>query len=146
MPEPNSRNTAKGKSFQLLAARVLSNYFKVQIKTDKATLIGDPPKKHVFDLASTNGKYFGESKNYAWTETDKVPSAKLAFLNEAVLFLHQLPSGIVRFVVMRRDYSPYRHRTLAGHYYRTYKHLLDGVAILEIDVTTESVESYGLIE
>src|SRR5512139_2606533 len=106
MPQPNSMNTQKGRQFQEVAAQVLARHFKVDFETDYEITIGKPSKKHKFDLVSVDHKYIGESKNYSWTETGNIPSAKMAFMNEAVFYLQHVPSTVYRFVVMRKDTHP----------------------------------------
>jgi hypothetical protein len=143
MPEPNSKNTGKGKSFQTIAEEVLGHYFQVGFQIEHPIPIGNPPKNHKFDLVSENGKYIGECKNYSWTEGGNVPSAKIGFINEDVFYLQHIPSDKYRFVVLRRDVD-YKHtETLADYYYRTNRHLLNGVHVIEIDVLAKSVRILG---
>ena len=139
----NSENPRRGKEFQALAASILSEYWGVQFEMEVSFPIGDPPKKHRFDLASQDRTYVGESKNYTWTVSGNMPSAKMAFVNEAVFYLSHLPSGINRFVVMPRDIRPKNGEPLADYYHRTYRHLLGGVQIVEIDVETYQVRIVG---
>jgi len=106
---------------------------------DVAIAIGSPPKEHQFDLVSVDGMLVGECKNHSWREGGKVPSGKMQGTNEAVLYLAFLPAEVVRFVVMRRDVHPRRSETLADYYYRTYKHLLGGTLIFEIDTETRTL-------
>lgn len=135
----NSDNPRRGKEFQKLAASILSDYWKVPFDMEVPFQIGDPPKLHKFDLASDDGKYIGESKNYSWTEAGNMPSAKMAFLNQAVLFLSYLPASTARFIVMRRDVRQRTSEALADYYYRTYQHLLKDILIVEIDATSHDV-------
>lgn len=143
MPSANSENPAKGRAFQELAREVLSEHFGVQLSIDAPMGIGDPEKNHNFDLASADRSCVGECKCYGWTETGNMPSAKMAFVNEAVLYLSLLPSQTKRFVVMRKDSHPKRSETLAEYYYRTYRHLLYGIQILELDVDARKVRLLG---
>lgn len=136
---PNSLNPSKGRSFQNKAAQILSQYFGVIFKQEYPIGIGSPPKLHKFDLVSEDLKYVGESKNYSWTQGKNVPSAKMAFMNEAVFYLQHLPQGTERFIVVRRDVLPNRNESLARYYFRTYQHLLNGVFILEIDLLSDNV-------
>jgi len=85
----------------------------------------------------------GECKNYSWTETGNIPSAKMGFVNEAVFYLSFLPPEIVRFVVMWKDTHPRRRESLADYYYRTYHHLLNGVLILEVDMGSGKLREIG---
>jgi len=119
----NSRNPSKGKQFQIISGQMLSKRFSVDFQLEYPILIGNPPKEHKFDLASFDQKYVGECKNYSWTKTGNVPSAKMGFTNEAVFYLSFLPKEKYRFVIMRKDIHPKRSETLAEYYYRTNKHL-----------------------
>ena len=103
MPSDNRLNTGKGRSFQEQVAVLLSNHFGVTFRLDYPIPIGNPPKTHRFDLVSTDSRYAGECKNYSWTESGNVPSAKMGFVNEALFSLSLLPSDTFRFVVMRKD-------------------------------------------
>ena len=87
MVAPNSLNTAKGRDFQAKATKILSRHFEVGFHTEHSIPIGKPPKEHKFDLASDDLRFIGESKNYSWTVSGNVPSAKMAFINEAVFYL-----------------------------------------------------------
>jgi hypothetical protein len=143
MPEPNSRNTAKGREFQRTAAQVLGRHFNINFQVDYPIPIGNPAKDHKFDMVSEDRKYIGESKNYSWTETGNVPSAKMGFINEAVFYLQHLPSDRRRFIVMRKDIRQTTNESLAEYYFRTYRHLLNGVSIVEIDIATGAVRELG---
>lgn len=44
---------------------------------------------------------------------------------------------------MRKDVHPRRDETLADYYYRTYRHLLQGVLILEIDLENDTTRKIG---
>lgn len=143
MPEPNSQNTRKGKIFQTISADVFGHYFQVGFQTEHPIPIGNPPKNHKFDLVSEDGNYIGECKNYSWTEGGNVPSAKMGFINEAVFYLQHVSSDKFRFVVLRRAVDNKHTETLADYYYRTNKHLLNGVSVIEIDVSNNSVRLLG---
>lgn len=136
---PNCDHTGKGKKFQIAAASALSDHFNVVFALDVPIPIGTPAKNHCFDMVSNDGTIIGECKNYCWTETGNMPSAKMAFLNEAVLYLSLLPIKPKRFIVMRRDHHPKRKESLAEYYYRTYRHLLDGITVFELDDVTGSL-------
>jgi len=135
----NSDNPRRGKEFQKLAASILSDYWDVLFDLEVPYHIGDPPKLHKFDLGSADGKYVGEAKNYSWTETGNIPSAKLAFLNQTVLYLSYLPKSVIRFIVMRRDIRQSTNEELADYYYRTCQHLLKDTLIVEIDAMSHDV-------
>lgn len=148
MPWDNSLNPAKGRDFQRIAADVLGRHFNVKFAIDHPIPIGSPPKIHKFDLVA-RGKdgrqHVGECRNYSWTEGSNVPSAKMAFVNEAVLYLSLLPSSTHRFVVMPRSKDPKRQESLAEYYFRTYRHLLSSTVIIEVDPNTDSVRTFGAV-
>lgn len=135
----NRLNPGKGARFQEQAARLLSERFQAEFQLDYAIAIGNPPKDHRFDLVSLGLRCVGECKNYAWTESGNVPSAKMGFINEAVFYLSFLPKDTIRFVVMRKDVHPKRNETLADYYFRIYHHLLQGVLVLEIDLENDTI-------
>ena len=139
MTKQNSDNPRRGREFQELAAHVLEDHWAVPFELEVPFPIGDPPKQHKFDLASEDRKFVGESKCYSWTESGNMPSAKMAFVNQAVFYLSHLPHGITRFVVMPRDIRPRTGEALADYYYRTYRHLLNGVLVVEIDTVSRDV-------
>jgi hypothetical protein len=139
MPDSNSMNPKKGRDFQNLAARILSDHFQVAFLTEQVILIGNPQKKHKLDLISIDLRYIGECKNYSWTESGNVPSAKMAGLNEAVFYLQHVPNDKGRFIVLRKEVVDNHPESLADYFYRTNKHLFNGVFIIEIDVKTNKV-------
>lgn len=139
MPVPNSENPARGAAFQRFARDALSKHFQVRFDLDVPVPIGKPAKAHKFDLLSVDRLFAGEVKSYSWTESDNVPSAKMAVTNEAVFYLHHLPATMNRFVVMRRDVSSKRSETLAEYYLRSYGHLLGGIGLIELDADDGSI-------
>lgn len=143
MPTDNRLNTGKGRSFQKQVAEILSSYFDIEFRLECPIPIGNPPKEHCFDLVSADLRYVGECKNYSWTESGNVPSAKMGFVNEAVFYLSFLSPETVRFVIMRKDTHPRRRESLADYYYRTYRHLLNGVFIIEVDVGNGTLREIG---
>lgn len=144
MPPANNLNPARGREFEGLASKILNEYYQVVFYTGYAIEIGNPTKKHKFDLVSTDLKYIGECKNYSWTETGNIPSAKMAFLNEAVFYLQHLINTQNRFLVLRKDMHERHVETLAEYYYRINRHLLNGVFIIEIDIANNSVKTIGV--
>lgn len=139
----NRLNPGKGRDFQHAAARLLEQRYRVEFELDRAIAIGDPGKAHRFDFVSKDQRYVGECKNYSWTETGNIPSAKMGFINEAVFYLSFLPSSTVRFVVLRSDSCDRRSETLASYYYRTYRHLLRGVFLVEIHLDAGTLVEIG---
>ncbi len=140
----NSDNTRRGREFQELAASVLGRHWNIDLELEVSFEIGNPPKGHKFDMASTDRKVIGEAKNFTWTVSGNMPSAKMGFVNQAVFYMSFLPHDITRFVVMPRDIRPRTgEEALADYYYRTYRHLLGGVKIVEIDTSNNAVRVLG---
>jgi hypothetical protein len=79
MPLPNSENPKKGKDFEEKARQILGQRYKTKFRKQSIN-IGNPPKPHNFDLVSDDGTIIVECKNYSWTETGNVPSAKMALI------------------------------------------------------------------
>ena len=119
--------------FKRFAAKLLTAKLGVKFHLDYRIAIGRPPKIHKFDFVSKDLRYAGECKNYSWTETGNVPSAKTAFLNEAVLYLSHVPADKIKFLVMRLDRHDRKKETLVEYYLRTYKHLLGGLTLYEVN-------------
>ena len=145
MSQGNSNNPAKGRAFQELAARVLEDHFSTPFHLDVPIAIGLPRKDHRFDLVSSDKRHIGECKNYSWTASGNVPSAKMGFCNEAAFYLSFLTGDVTRFITMRKDVHPKRQETLADYYYRTNKHLLGDVLLIEIDVTNEVIRTISMV-
>jgi hypothetical protein len=135
MPLPNSQNPGKGRDFEDRASQALQNKYGQKF-AKKAIGIGNPSKLHYFDLVSEDDRVIAECKNYSYTETGNIPSAKMAFLNEAVLYLSHVPPDRKKIIVLREEHHLRRSESLADYYKRTYRHLLDGIAIMELDVET----------
>ena len=138
MQKTEITHTAPGKDFQQQAAKILEQHFGVRFHLEHAIAIGDPPKKHNFDLASNDLKYVGECQNIDWTQGGHAPNAKIAHLNEAVLYLQHISSTTCRFIAIPRRDSSQHSETLAEYYYRTNQHLLKGIVILEVDLNKET--------
>jgi hypothetical protein len=144
MPQPNSLNTGKGRYFQQGASVILAEHFKCgKFALDYSHSIGNPPKEHKFDLASEDGRFVGECKNFSWTDGGNIPSGKIAKLNEAVLFLSFLPPANRRFIAMRRDVRPMHKESLAEYYHRINAHLLRGIEIVEVDLNAGTARKIG---
>lgn len=146
MPKLNRYNPKRGRDFEEIARELLSEYFQTELRPNHPIAIGDPPKIHRFDLGSPDSRIAGECKNYSWTKRGHIPSAKMAFLNEAVLCLSHLPRNTKRFIAMRRDTHQKRDETLADYYSRTYRHFLGQIQLLEIDLNTRKVRQLSLNE
>lgn len=82
-----------------------------------------------------------ECKCYTWTESGNVPSAKMGFTNEAAFYLSFLPDSVEKIIVMAKSTHPRRGETLAEYYFRTYRHLLGKIKVMEFDMSTGNMRS-----
>ncbi|MFD2117620.1 hypothetical protein ACFSTH_11540 [Paenibacillus yanchengensis] len=127
----NFSSIDKGKSFQSLVRIALMEKYNQSFEFEVAFPVGNPAKDHKFDLVSSNGEIIVKTKNYTWTESGNVPSAKLSVLNEAVFYLQHTPKGKTRIIVINYDLNVKKNESLANYYVKTYKHLLDDVIVME---------------
>ena len=129
----NSENPIVGKAFQRQVRNALEKKFKQQFYEEVAVDIGNPPKPHCFDVISEDGRIIVECKCYTWTTTGNVPSAKIATLDEAVLYMHNVPAVDKKIIVLNRAYHDKRQETLADFFLRMKGHLLKDVLVWEFD-------------
>ena len=136
-------NYKKGKSFEKLACKVLTDHFNTELSDRFASIkIGTNEKKeHVFDFASSDKSIVVECKAYTWTEGDNTPSGKISTFNEAVYFLSFLPKDTIKILCIKKAYNSKKGKTLAEYYVNQYGHIIGDVIIFEI-----SDEEGGRIE
>ncbi|WP_205793642.1 hypothetical protein [Methanosarcina sp. MSH10X1] len=137
----NSDNPIVGRMFQELSTVLLSEYYNKPFSADIAILIGEPAKQHKFDCVSEDKQYVAECKCYRWTEAGNIPSAKVAAINEAVLYMLFLPAETVKIIIMEKATHVKKNETLAEYYVRTYRHLLKGIKVLEIDTNNKTIRA-----
>lgn len=138
MPLPNNQNPKRGRDFEEKASQALQKKYGQKF-AKKAVNIGNPPKLHNFDLVSEDDNIIVECKNYSYTETGNIPSAKMAFLNEAVLYLSHASRDAKKIIILRKDWHSKKGESLADYYKRTYSHLLNGIMIMELDIDTMEI-------
>lgn len=139
----NSENPRIGKEFQLSVKKWFEKQFDVPFEMEHKMLIGCPAKLHSFDISDMNEKIVVECKCYTWTETGNVPSAKMGAVNEAAFYLSFLPQNTDKYIVMLRAEHAKRNETLAEYYFRTNRHLLGDIKILEYNMYTEEMFFVG---
>ena len=99
--------------------------------------IDSKKKKHAFDLGNSDSKIIVECKSHKWTEGGKVPSAKMTVWNKAMFYFLLVPNNYKKFLVVLKDYSTSRNKTLAQYYVDRHEHLIPrGVEIWEYDEST----------
>lgn len=139
----NSENPKVGKKFQLTVKEWFEKSLNCEFEIERKIAIGNPAKLHSFDIANNEGTVVVECKCYTWTETGNVPSAKMGFTNEAAFYLSFLPAEVDKSIVMLRATHPKRTETLAEYYFRTNRHLLGKIKILEFDSDTLEMRLVG---
>lgn len=108
---------------------VLEREFPIEIG------IGNRRKVHRFDFGSADPAVLIECKCHRWTETGKVPSAKMTVWNEAMYFFHLAPKRFRKIFVVER--SMRETTSLVDHYVRCHGHLIpDDVELWEFDPVT----------
>ena len=142
----NSDNPRKGSVFQRRVLQWFEEEYKKDFISEKKIPIGNPPKDHKFDIVAADGTIAAECKRYTWTESGNVPSAKLGTTNEAAFYLSFLPDSYAKYIVMMKAVNKKRGETLADYYYRTYRHLLGDIKVLEYDPDMDKIRPIGQVE
>lgn len=136
----NNENPGVGRSFQDLTAELLSVHYNVPFILEKRINIGNPPKEKRFDLVSTDMSVAVECKCYAWTKEGNIPSAKIATINEAILYFKVMQRVPRKVIAMSKATHERKRETLAEYYLRTYNYLLEGITLIEIDTDTKAIK------
>ena len=139
----NSENPGVGKRFQIAVKEWFEENTLDQYVLECPIAIGNPAKLHKFDIVEASEKRVIECKCYTWTETGNVPSAKMGFTNEAAFYLSFLPSTIEKIIVMAKSYHLKRGETLAEYYFKTNRHLLGEIKVMEYDMCTKEMRMVG---
>jgi hypothetical protein len=139
----NSENPKVGKKFQLTVKEWFEKSLNCEFDIERKIAIGNPAKLHSFDIANKEGTVVVECKCYTWTETGNVPSAKMGFINEAAFYLSFLDAQVDKTIVMSKSTHPKRDETLAEYYFRTNRHLLGKIKILEYDPISNDMRLVG---
>ena len=139
----NSDNPKVGKQFQIAVKDWFQKNYNCEFEMEKRIAIGVPAKLHSFDISDINETTVIECKCYTWTESGNVPSAKMGFTNEAAFYLSFLPDNLERIIVMAYAVHPKRAETLAEYYFRTNRHLLGRIKIMEYDSNSGEMKTIG---
>ena len=65
-----------------------------------------------------------ECKSHTWTQSGKVPSAKMTVWNEAMYLFLLAPKRFRKVLFVLRDFNEGRGESLAEYYVRNYSHLI----------------------
>lgn len=135
-----STNNDNGRAFEELASELLQNYYGKTFDARIPIPIGAPSKRHKFDCVSSDRTIAVECKCYEWTrDAGNVPSAKISTLNESLLYAHFLPKDTKGVIALKKATHPKRKETLAEYYFRTFRHVLGDIELLEIDIESKTV-------
>ncbi|MFH1045519.1 MAG: hypothetical protein V1727_00960 [Candidatus Omnitrophota bacterium] len=103
--------------------------------------VGGRRKKHVYDLGNLDNKIIVECKSHKWTESDKVPSAKMTVWTQEMFYFHLTPKGYRKIFFILKDYSVSRKETLGKYYLRINSHLIpQGVEFWEYDEKAQTAQ------
>lgn len=136
-------NSAFKSIFQKQVMEWFLEHYGAGFEMETKIPIGNPEKDHKFDIVNLKRRIVIECKRYTWTAKGNVPSAKTGFTNEAAFYLSFLPDNYVKYIIMLRSYHQKRNETLAEYYFRTYRHLLDGVIVAEFDSESNRMSVVG---
>ncbi len=137
-----SSNTQVGRDFES-KARAFFSQQGLNLQTHFSLPIGvdGRSKSHSFDLGDDDKRVIVECKSHTWTETWKVPSAKMTTWNQAMYYFHAAPKGYRKILFVLRHYNPERQQTLAEYYIKTNRHLIPaGVEVWEYDEGSGSAD------
>lgn len=135
-------NTDKGGLFRDRVQAYLKARYDYELTPELPIYVGFKHKKlHRFDLGSLAPEVLVECKHYTWTATGNSPSAKLAHLNEAVLYFWAAPSSFRKLLFLAKSAHPSKGETLRAHWLRRYGHLLPSdLEVWEYDPTSQKAE------
>lgn len=132
-------NVQRGEEFARLVGEYLHRSgLKVQPEYSIAVGLGTNRKKeHRFDFGSEY--VLVECKAYDWTTGGNNPSAKIATLNEAMMYFHSAPPTYRKmvFVSATGKKGTRKPETFAEYYVRLHGHFIpDDVEVWELDSAT----------
>lgn len=110
-----------GRSFEVLATRVMSDHFGVPLRPGK---VAGTPKK--FDFVSPDGTIVGDAKYFSMVRGVATPPAKRSVIAEYVWLLEHTRAA-QRFLVFGND------RRVPEGWLRDYGHLLQGIDFYFLD-------------
>ena len=126
-------NRRKGTLFEDEVERVLIDTYGYKFSREVGIGIGDPPKRHRFDLVDPNTNAVVECKAFTWTSSGNMPSAKITIAREAVFYLQWLPEEWTKILAMSRSLRAGYDESLAEYFVRLNSHLLGDVNVMEVD-------------
>ncbi|WP_020158534.1 restriction endonuclease [Methylobacter marinus] len=139
-------NKHRGDAFARLVGEYLSrNGYHVEPEYPTSVGLGARKKKHRFDFG--NEKILIECKAYDWTAGSNNPSAKIATLNEAMMYFHSAPPDYKKmvFVSATGKKGVRTSETFAEYYARLHGHFIpDDVELWEFNTETLNARRIAL--
>ena len=103
--------------------------------------VGERRKEHVYDLGNLDNKIIVECKSHKWTESDKVPSAKMTVWTQEMYYFHLAPKEYRKIFFILKDYGSSKKETLGQYYLRINPHLIPhDVEFWEYDEKAQTAE------
>ncbi len=138
----NSEKPKVGKEFEKVVKEWAELYYDCEFESEKPVEIENPCKPHKFDLVSKHGDIVIECKCYTWTESGNVPSAKLATLDEAILYMRSIEYPAKKIIALSYDFCEKKNMTLAKYFCEKKGHLLEDISVWEIKDSENAILIY----
>lgn len=142
MSKPGNNKT-KGDNLEAKVREYLNLWLPAddeKFKKRRIEIGGREKKEHEFDLVNEKRRIAVECKNYSWTRSGNVPSAKRSILNEAALFMHFLGHEWKKFLVISKSTRHSAGETLAENYFKSNYPFLDDITVVEFDIESKQAE------
>jgi len=115
-----------------VAIPLIEEYFNQEIEESYEIKIGlKYTKKYKFSLG--NNRLLVETKNFSWTKSDNIPSAKISKLKEEMFHFLIAPKKYKKILVMNNSIRISSGESLAFYFTRLYQYIIpEDVRILEL--------------
>ena len=118
-----SSNAEVGADFENVAFEYFKTNENIILQKNYTMDIGlEIKKQHKFDLGNNN--LIVECKSHTWTDSKKVPSAKMSVWNEAMFYFNLTPSKYKKILFVLMDFCQKRCKTLLQYYIEKYYHFI----------------------
>ena len=126
-------NYQKGRNFELKAKDYFENLYGVEFNSGKILTGLNGGKVRQFDLVNEDNKILIECKNFTFTETGNLPSAKISDFLKEIYKLHLAPDNYKKIMCIAYEYSERRGLTLKEYIVdKYYDFLPDTIEIVEL--------------
>lgn len=126
-------NYQKGRNFELKAKAYFENLYGVEFNSGKILTGLNGGKIRQFDLVNEDSKILIECKNFIFTETGNLPSAKISDFLKEIYKLHLAPVHYKKIMCIAYEHSERRGLTLKEYIVdKYYDFLPDTIEIVEL--------------